>query len=259
MNVAVKKSPITPHLGPEGRPPRLGMIALATDLTSERDALSVIPRELAVLHVTRVAFANPSTPENLRLMGPRLTAAADLLVPSITLSAIYYSCTAASVVIGDAPVAEAIQLARPGVPVVTPTDAAVQAFAALGVRRIALVTPYLVETTAPMATYFAKRGLDLVAAHCLSLADDHAMARVTAASIGDALSAADCPEAEAFFVSCTALPALAVIAALEEKLGKPIVSSNQAGFWRLLHYAGVAAAAEAPGRLFSATPLETTA
>ncbi len=257
MSFLVQQSRIGAVLESEEKPRRLGMIALATDLTSERDAREVIPAEQAVLHVTRVAYENPTTPENLRKMGPRLTAAAATLLPGISLAGLYYSCTAASVTIGDAEVVAAIQQARPDLPVVTPTDAAVQAFAALGVRRIALLTPYLIETTQPMAEYFIRRGLDLVSAQCLGFDDDRAMARISGDSIEAAALEADRPDAEALFISCTALPALTMIKRLEQRLGKPVVSSNQAGFWRLLHHAGLTASAKAPGRLFKVAPLES--
>lgn len=259
MSAELRKSPVDVVLEPEGATRRLGMIALASDLTSERDASLVIPSERSVLHVTRVANENPTTPENLRKMAPRLTAAADTLAPGVALGGIYYSCTAASVTIGEEAVTAAIEKARPGIPVVTPTDAAVQAFAALGVRRIALLTPYLLETTAPMVDYFTRRGLDLVSAQCLGFEDDRVMARISADSIEAAAVAADCPEAEALFVSCTALPVLAVIDRLERRLGKPVVSSNQAGFWRLLRHGGVAPKNRAPGSLFQAEPLEACA
>ena len=75
---------------------RLGLIALATDLTSERDFANLLPHDQAGLYTTRVAFENPTTPENLRHMAPRLTAAADLIIPGEPLDAICYSCTAAS-------------------------------------------------------------------------------------------------------------------------------------------------------------------
>lgn len=259
MSGTVERSPVVPRLEPEGALKRLGMIALATDLTSERDGRRLIPPERAALHVSRVAYANPTTPENLRRMAPRLTEAADLLLPGVTLAGLYYSCTAASVAIGEAAVAEAIARARPGVPVVTPTSAALQAFAALGVGRIALVTPYLVETTEPMADYFRKAGLEIVTAHCLGMDDDRQMARVSADTIEAAALAADSPRAEALFLSCTALPAVGALARIEARLGKPVISSNQAGFWRLLHHAGVPAAADAPGRLFTVAPLEHAA
>ncbi len=257
MQAQLELSPVEVRMDPPDRPCRLAMIALASDLTSERDAQRVIPKDRAVLHVARVANANPTTPENLRKMGPRLADTAALLAPGIDLQGVYYSCTAASVTIGDEAVVEAIHQARPGLPVVTPSDAAVQAFAALSVRKIALLTPYLIETTQPIVEYFRGRGLDIVSAHCLGFADDREMARISADSIESAAVAVDRSDAEALFISCTALPALGVIDRLEARLGKPVVTSNQAGFWRLLHHGGVSPAEGAPGHLFSLTPKET--
>lgn len=255
---AVTRSPVDPVLDEPGVV-RFGLIALATDLTSERDAWRILPPERAALHVSRVPYENPTTPENLARTAPTLTAATDLLVPGIDLAAICYSCTSASVEIGDAAVAEAVQKVRPGVPVVTPPDAAVAAFAALGVSRIALVTPYLPETTEPMVAYFARRGLDIVSAHCLGLSDDREMARVSRDTILEAVGAADMPDAEGIFLSCTALPAVGCIDAIEQRIGKPVVSSNQASFWRMAQLAGLAPRAEAPGRLFKITMTDRAA
>lgn len=255
----VRRSPAEVRLDPPDGVPRFGILALATDLTSERDAARVIGAERAALHVARVAYENPTTPENLRRMGPRLTAAAELLVPEVPLAAILYSCTAASVEIGDAAVAEAIGRARPGVPVVTPPGAVVEAFRALGLRRIALVTPYLPETTAPVLAYLRARGLGVESAHCLSIADDRDIARVSRDTIVEAALAADRPEAQGIFLSCTALPTLDLVADLEARLGKPVVSSNLASLWRLCHHGGIAPLPGTPGRLFGAAPREQAA
>ena len=50
---------------------RFGLIALATDLTIEGDAGRLMPAGTQ-LHVTRIAFENPTTPETLRRTGPRV-------------------------------------------------------------------------------------------------------------------------------------------------------------------------------------------
>ena len=63
---------------------RFGLIALATDLTSERDLYRQMQGVDAAIHVSRLAFENPTTPENLRLMAPRLVRAAELLAPVAT-------------------------------------------------------------------------------------------------------------------------------------------------------------------------------
>jgi len=259
MSVSVRLSDVAPAFDPKTAVTRLGMIVLATDLTSEGDAGRVLADERIALHVSRVAYENPTTPENLRKMTPRLTEAARLLTPVPDLRAVWYSCTAASVEIGDAAVTAAIKAALPGVPVVTPPDAALQGFAALGVGRIALVTPYLIETTEPMAAYFAHRGLDVVNAQCLGLSDDRDMARATAETIIAAAMAADNPRAEGIFISCTALPALGVIAEIEGRLGKPVISSNQASLWRMAHHAGLSARLRGVGHLFDVAPLDDAA
>ncbi len=229
---------------------RLGLIALATDLTSERDFARIVPQDRAAIHTARIAFENPTTPETLRRMQPGLTRATDLILPGIPLAAICYSCTAASVVIGDGEVAAAIHAARPGVPVVTPTLAARVAFAALGARRIAVLTPYLIETSKPMASYFTRHGLAVTRLHCLGMQDDREMALVSAGTIINAALAVDCPDAEALFISCTALPALGVIAKIEARIGKPVVSSNQASIWAMLCHAGLNDKIAGYGRLF---------
>lgn len=52
------------------------------------------------------------------------------------------------------------------------------------------------------------------------------------------------------FISCTAFKTIGVIATLEQDLGKPVVSANQASFWDCLRTAGLADRITGYGRLF---------
>lgn len=234
--VALSNEPV--RFNEPGSTARLGLIALATDMTSERDLYRQLPEDGVAIHVTRVAFTNPTTPENLRKMGPRLSEAAALLSPLKPLKAICYSCTSASVAIGDAEVKAAITQGFGDVHVVTPTGAARMAFTALGVRRIAILTPYLVSTSQPMAAYFVEHGMEITRFHCLGLEDDRDMARVSDQTIIDAALAADTPDADALFISCTGLPSINVIETLEKRMKKPVVTSNQASAWAMTRLAG---------------------
>ncbi|ASJ72072.1 aspartate/glutamate racemase family protein [Granulosicoccus antarcticus] len=230
---------------------RMGLIVLATDLTSERDYARLFPHDTASVYTTRVAFENPTTPENLRLMEPRLAAAAELLLPEEPLAAICFSCTAASVVIGDDAVTEAIQRSRPGVPVVTPAGAAVKALRALNVSKVAILTPYLIETSQSMADYFSRNKFGISDFECLGLEDDREMARVDHHSIVEAACRLDGPDNEAIFISCTGLPALSTISEIEARTGKPVVTSNQASAWVMMRLAGLSHRPTGYGRLFS--------
>lgn len=224
---------------------RFGLIALATDMTIEGDGARLMPRGTR-LHVTRIAFDNPTTGENLRKTGPRLAAAADLLVPGIDLRGIGFGCTSASAVLGD----RMDDLIGHRAPLSTPTSAALRGFRALEVTRITLMTPYLAETTDLVGDWFHNQGLTVLARHSMGHADDRDMARLPARDIIDMALASDHPGAQALFLSCTALPALDLIDDIERRLDKPVVSANQALFWSLLDRARIPA--DGPGRLFRA-------
>jgi maleate isomerase len=229
---------------------RFGLLALATDLTFERDIVRLIPQETVGIYTSRVAYENPTTPENLRNMAPRISEAADLILPGEALDVICYGCTSASVVIGDDVIRDAIHSVRPGVPVVTPSAAARLAFTALGVNRISVLTPYLIETSEPMANYFCQHGMTIEKFECLGLEDDRTMARVSRDTIIEAVCQIDTPDTEALFVSCTGLPAVAAIAEIETRTGKPVVTSNQASSWAMMRLAGIDHKPEGYGRLF---------
>jgi maleate isomerase len=228
---------------------RIGLIALATDLTSERDFARMVPTPEVAIHAARVAYANPTTLENLRRMQPLLSEAAALLLPDEPLDAIAYSCTAASVAIGDGAVAAAIHAGKPGVPCVTPPAAARAGLRQLGVRRLSILTPYTPAVTAPVGRYFADHGFEVVGLTCLGQEDDRRMARIRPESVVEAALAACDANAEALFISCTALRAAEVAQAIEDRLGRPVVTSNQAMLWHSLRLAGCDMPIPGHGRL----------
>ena len=230
---------------------RVGLIILATDHTTEPDFCRLVASARIGVYVARIAYANPVTPDNLRAMGPALTAGAALLLPGETLDAICYSCTSASVVIGDEPVAAAIRAAKQGAAVVTPTLAACHGLTALGARRISVLTPYTVATSRPMADYFAGHGFDIASFTCLGLDDDREMARIAPDTLVEAARDATAADAEALFISCTALRAAPLAARIEQAIGRPVVTSNLATAWQCLRLCGDTAAGPELGALMA--------
>ncbi|TPJ89725.1 ectoine utilization protein EutA [Mesorhizobium sp. B2-5-13] len=247
----IKLVPNRPALDERPLERRVGLIILATDHTTEPDFRRMVASERIGVYVARIPYANPTTPENLRKMQPALTAGAALILPDEPLDAICYSCTSASVVIGDGEVEAAIQAAKPGVPVVTPTMAGVRALNAFGVRRISILTPYTMETSRPMAAYFAERGFEILSFTCLGFEDDREMARIAPAALVDLARQAMHPQADALFVSCTALRGALAVTGMEEAIGRPVVTSNQATAWNCLRLCGDETAHPEFGRLMT--------
>ena len=84
---------------------------------------------------------------------------------------------------------------------------------------------------------------------CFGLYDDQEMARVSRATIVAAACDTAAPDAEALFISCTALRAAEVAGEIERQIGKPVVTSNQAGIWLTLRRAGIERPVDGYGRL----------
>ena len=223
-----------PPLDPRPLEKRIGLIILATDHTSEPDYQRMVASRRIGVYVARIPYANPTTPENLRKMQPALTAGAALILPDEKLDAICYSCTSASVVIGDVEIEAAIHAAKPGAPVVTPPMAGVRGLRALGAKKISILTPYTVKTTQPMVAYFAAHGFEIAGTTCLGFDDDREMARISPAALVDLARDAMADDADALFVSCTALRSALAVVAMEEAPGRPVVTSNQATTWNCL-------------------------
>ncbi len=248
-SVRVQKSQHEVSLDPRAERIRIGVVVLATDHTTERDFSRMCPRKDVGVYVNRIAFENPATPENLARMQPRLSEAASLILPGESLDALYYSCTAASVLLGDEAVQAALNEAKPGVPVITPPLAARTALETLGAKRISILTPYLPVTGELFRGYFERHGFEVANLVCLGFADDRDMARISLSEIVAAARDAVTGDSEALFISCTALRGAQVAAEIERKIERPVISSNQASIWLCLRTAGVDDPVEGFGRL----------
>ncbi|SNY92991.1 maleate isomerase [Cohaesibacter sp. ES.047] len=235
-------------------PFRIGLLLLETDHTTELEFARHMPHDKVGVYCNRVEYANPTTPENLLAMLPKLGQRAEQILPGSDLDAVYYGCTAASFVIGNERVEEAIHAVKPKARVITPTSAAMEAFEHLKIGSVALLTPYLPATSEPLETYFESHNIAVKRHSCLGLEDDRDMARLDADSLIRAAENADDPQADALFISCTALRSIEVATELEMRLGKPVITSNQAAVWSVCRLLGLPRPDRNACRLFETLP-----
>jgi maleate isomerase len=236
----------------DGGPTRagaIGLIALATDQVCELDLRRIITEDRRPLYVSRIAFPPEVTVTTLGAMREDMTRAASLLLPGGRLDVIAYGCTSGTMVIGEDEVFARLREARPEVQCTTPPTAALAAFATLGMRRIAVLTPYEDAVNERVAAFLSNRGLEIGAFGSFRRATDPEIAAVMPESIAAAARALDGPGIDGIFLSCTALRALPVVEALEAGLGKPVVTSNQAMAWHALRLSGYEASIAGFGRL----------
>ena len=224
----------------QGRHPRakLGLVLLATEQTVQDDMVRLCPAGVG-LHVTRVPIPDDITNQTLAAVGPKLTEAASLLLPDGSLDVVGYACTSGSLVLGEERVAELLRAGNPNAKPTSIIAAVIRALHAVAARRIVVATPYLDQINTAERDYLVARGFEVLDIQGLNLARDSDMVRVAPAYLADMAAGLDQPQADAIFISCGALRSIDIIEALEARLAKPVITSNQALAWDMLRLAGI--------------------
>lgn len=214
---------------------------------------------LAELTGTRAELVHTSigedahTVEALSDMGslPRLLEGAKIL-ESRGVSSVMWSSTSASFVLGWGGAkrqAEALEDAL-GVPASTTAFAFVNAAKKLGVEKAAVAATYPENIARLFEKFMQIGGISVVRVGSRGI--------VTAAEVGTLGREAvielaienDDESADALLMPDTALHSAAWIEEIEDAMGKPVITANQATFWEAMRLAGDSRAREGMGALF---------
>ena len=224
-----------------------GVLIPSTNTTAEIEYSHLLLPEwqahyarVATSSVDKTPFSPPKDEDvdyQAKLLGTARVEAIFLLQTSASLFADNY-CAAVS---------RRISAAAGGVPAFTSAMAIGEAMQALGIRRIALVSPYSVPVNASAKRYYEEKyGLDVVALEGFAATDSYAIGQLGPENARDAFRRIDRPEIEAFIVPGGNFPTMASIAGWEREFNKPVVTTNQAALWAVgqrlgspLHIAGL--------------------
>ncbi|MCR9125039.1 MAG: Asp/Glu racemase [Rhodobacteraceae bacterium] len=232
--------------------PRLGLIALQSDETIERDLRRLLPETVEWM-VSRVPMAPEVTSDTLAQMETALTGAAALFPLGLRFDCIGYGCTSGTAQIGADVVAGMIRAGVRADAVTEPLSALVAACGALNLKRIAVLSPYVASVSDRLHGALAGQGVTVADFGSFNIAEEAAVVRIDPASIRDAaLQVMRGSTADALFLSCTNLRALEVVETLETELNLPVLTSNQVLAWHMLDRSGGPLHPGAPGRLFRA-------
>jgi len=228
---------------------RIGLLVPSGNVVAEPEIHAMLPAGVTAL-VTRLELTGSSEAQLLNMIGA-LEPAARLLADAKP-GLIAFHCTAVSTFRPE--MAGGIRTrieAAAGIPACATADGILAALAALGARRLLLVTPYLAEVHAREVGWLEANGATVAGGSFLGLNTNAEMALVPperiAAQVREAAAATE--GAEACFISCTAIRSAGLIEGLEEALGMPVFTSNQVMAWHALRRLGLRDAPAGFGRL----------
>jgi maleate isomerase len=237
---------------------RIGLLVPPGNPTVEPEFYMMAPEGVTV-HCARLqgfqSFNTPGAPAGMEqrtlayleeLPGPAQALA------SVRPAVIILAHTASSYATGFASEPQLIERlsALTGATTLTAARAVLAALRHLGVKKLALGTPYPEAISAMGKAYWEAAGFDIVGYHRLAgVQNIYAESEQRAYHLARQAYA---PDADAVLLSGTGLPTVSVLEMLEQDLKIPVISSNQASLWQALRLAGVRQAVTGFGRLLRA-------
>ena len=246
--MSVKSKYITPKFKKESNP-KVGLLTLSTDLTIERDFYSICQKLPLDVFVNRIHNENPLTKENLLKMYEQIESITEKILPGEKINTVAYGCTSGTIAIGEDRVKEKIQLVKPDCYVTTPITSAIKAFKKMNVKKIALFTPYPESVNKTILEYLNKKSINIISFSTFNLDLDVDIARVDPQYLSEILTKLNINDADAIFISCTALPALEILDEVEKKIKRLVFSSNQTLIWDTIRSVGYKSSVKGYGKL----------
>lgn len=234
-----------------GRRGRIGLVVPANNSVIEPELWSVLPPDIA-LYATRLLVKGDLTPALVHAMEAQVgNAVENLAATGVDVIAYCDMVTTFIMEPGWNEAAVAKIASETGAKAISAWTSLRDALAALGVKRFALGTPYPAKIHAIGLPFFKSRGYDVTSDHTLDILATREVPTVDRNRLMPMIDALDLSSAEALVLLATDIPTFGMIAEIEQKIGRPVVTSNQALLWGAMRALGIKDRIAPLGKLFT--------
>lgn len=193
----------------------------------------------------------------LRDLGsPERLAAGARLLRKHGPDAVVWACTSGSFVFGwDGARQQVEQLgATAGIPASSTSFAFLHAARRLGITRVAVAASYPEDVAGYFVNFLAAGGITVVHMGSRGIRTAAEVGQLPAEDVLRLAADNDDPEADALLIPDTAMRTVELIDAIEESIGKPVLTANQVTIWEGLRLTGGSGRVPAMGELFRSGP-----
>ncbi|MCX8169184.1 MAG: aspartate/glutamate racemase family protein [Candidatus Methanomethylicia archaeon] len=227
---------------------KLGLIIPSSNTTMETEFRVMLPQGFTI-HTARLRLKSV-TLEGLIEMESRVEEEAIKLADA-DVDVIGYGCTSGSLFkgLGHDKMLEEMITRVTGKPAVATAGAVVNALRVLNIKNVAVATPYIDEINELEKKFLIENGFKVVDLKGLQLSDNLKIGRISSRTTYRLISKLKYEDADGIFISCTNYPTIKVIEKLENKLKKPIISSNTATLWAMIRKLNIKVKIKGYGKL----------
>ena len=232
---------------------RIGLIYPSSSTVMEPELYAMAPEGVSI-HTARQDIGAIDVEGLTRWTGEATVETCTRQLATASLHSIVLGGTSASFMEGrvwDDDLRRRMTAVSGGIPVTTASTASATALHALGAKRVTFVTAYIDEVNRRGQAFLGEHGFEVLNADGMGITVDPEISAVPGEAVYDFARCHAVAGADALFISCTGLRTVGFIAELEEDLGMPVVTSNQASFWHALRLAGCKARIDGFGRLMA--------
>lgn len=260
----------TPDPRPAGSS-RVGLIVPSSNTTMETELPELFRRQSEAtghtytFHSSRAALKNVTREELLAMAGKAADCAT--AVSDADVDVIAYACLVAVMAQGPGAHVEAEAIiaraaADNGHPaeVTSSAGALVRSLTDLGVRRVAMIAPYMKPLTKLVTEYIEGSGIEVLDAFSLEVADNLAVGRLDPTNLVEIARNLKLEGAEAIILSaCVQMPSLGAVQKIEDELGLLVITAATATTYEILKSLGHRPAITGGGRLLASSPASSHA
>jgi maleate isomerase len=216
---------------------RIGLLLPSSSSAQEWDIGRALPDDIT-LHVARMRLNNVDADSTLRIV-QEIEAESQKLA-DVDVDVIIFPATAPSSRMGPGYDQELIKRinAASGKPATTASTALLEALRALAVKQIVLGAPWSASVNESVAAFLEANGVKVVAQEALGLVRNLEIGLLDPQTAFDVGRRADRPEADAVMLACGNWSTFSIVDALEQNLGKPVLTTNQVSLWHALKMIG---------------------
>lgn len=245
------------------KPYRIGQIVPSSNTTMETEIPAMLRLREQVLperftfHSARMRMKHVKK-EELAAMDAESDRCA-LELSDARVDVLGYACLVAIMAMGrgyhrqsQARLGEATVSNQGPAPVVTSAGALVDALKVMGVKRIALVAPYMVPLTELVIDYIQNEGFEVSDWRALEIPDNLEVGRHDPSKLPGIVAGMKTDDVDAIVLSaCVQMPSLPAIAQVEALTGKPVVTAAVATTYAMLGALGLEQVVPGAGALLS--------